>query len=61
VQDDSPVIQIIHGIGRFFDSEAPAEISGKPIAFIGDIGHVLGSQGQLFHHPMRRGNRKHLL
>jgi hypothetical protein len=23
-------------VGRFFDSEAPAEISGEPIAFIGD-------------------------
>jgi hypothetical protein len=36
VQEDSPVIQVIHGLGRFFDSEAPEEISGKPIAFIGD-------------------------
>jgi hypothetical protein len=35
VQDDSPIIQTVHGIGRFFDSEAPAEMSGKPIAFIG--------------------------
>jgi hypothetical protein len=36
VQEDSPVIQVIHGLGRFFDNEAPEEISGKPIAFIGD-------------------------
>jgi hypothetical protein len=36
VQEDSPVIQTIRGLGRFFDSRASAEISGKPIAFIGD-------------------------
>jgi hypothetical protein len=36
VQEDSPVIQTIHGLERFFDSEAPAEFSGKPMAFIGD-------------------------
>jgi hypothetical protein len=36
VQEDSPVIQFIHGLGRFFDSEAPPEVQGKPIAFLGD-------------------------
>jgi hypothetical protein len=36
VQEDLPVIQVIHGLGRFFDNEAPEEISGKPIAFIGN-------------------------
>jgi hypothetical protein len=36
VQEDSPIIQLIHGIGRFFDSEAPPEVSGKPLAFLGD-------------------------
>jgi hypothetical protein len=36
VQEDSPIIQTIHGLGKFFDSEAPTEVQGKPIAFIGD-------------------------
>jgi hypothetical protein len=36
VQEDLPIIQLIHGIGRFFDSEAPPEVSGKPLAFLGD-------------------------
>jgi hypothetical protein len=33
---DSPTIQTVHGLGKFFDSEAPIEVNGKPIAFIGD-------------------------
>jgi hypothetical protein len=36
VQEDSPIIQTIHGLGKFFDSEALTEVQGKPIAFIGD-------------------------
>jgi hypothetical protein len=36
VREDSPIFQTVHGVGRFFDNEAPAKISGKPTAFIGD-------------------------
>jgi hypothetical protein len=36
VQADAPIIQTVHGLGKFFDSEAPIEVNGKPIAFIGD-------------------------
>jgi hypothetical protein len=36
VQEDLSIIQFIHGLGRFFDSEAPPEVQGKPIAFLGD-------------------------
>jgi hypothetical protein len=32
----SKLIQTVHGLGKFFDSEAPIEVNGKPIAFIGD-------------------------